>query len=918
METGDINNFLALVGAAELEDSKPKVAPFGMKKTETQKVIFRSCRAKNFRSIGNEFMQIDFDKAKSTLVVSEDNGSGKSTLAVWAPYYALFDKAYAPKEKKGGLINSSTRKDMLVEIRFSTKGKEYLVRRGAKPTIFEILYMAEDGSWVKIEEEAAQRDQQAFLENILGFDSKIAENVMILGADKFTPFVEMDAPSRRHVVEQIWDLSVFPVMLKFAKEDLAVIERDRVEKSGQLDNLKHRMMSLNSQEGIIAGNSETIAQLFQAAEAAQARCKEQEALLISIPLEYERDRQAAQSELDVVGQELEALKAGVAEKFEVRLTEAELVLADAKATAQKAEARAVESVDLGPLVAAVSEAEDGKARDAEAIKHAGHAEYLSLLPAVEVAEQEAATAEAALRASRTYAPGEYLIAALEAAEGNVKAAGDALETAAREVSEIGTGLASCLASQDKLSSQLTDLNRKKEFFDGKREALDKKVAEFSHLGQCPTCRQLIGEEAIEQMKQSLAQDYAELDTFTINEEISQANEALTEMKTDQTDYECELDLAKNTEKEAAAELEYCRQLLQDLKAQRDGEERTFNAQTEELVADARVASSEKVSQAKAAVKAVADATKIKLLKCDSDWAATIEERKTALATSESAQRAKVAEVRAASQRDISAAEAVVTNIKSDYNSEFHQASAELSARSQALAAQLKELSSRATIAQGIAVDTLAENQVEHDTLTKQATAAREKNDAQRQAITEEVGATQADITAADAKLNQLTLKASTYRHLITNELGDKAAKADIIKAYMPFLNQKINEYLAGMNMFLGFRIDENFEIEFTSPDRKGQTTFSLSKGQLTRVNLAVLFGLRDVANLKASVDTNLLVMDETIEPLSEQGVREIMEMMSHKFSSMNILVVSQRASEFGEYFKDTIRYGLRGGFTTQL
>jgi DNA repair exonuclease SbcCD ATPase subunit len=278
----------------------------------------------------------------------------------------------------------------------------------------------------------------------------------------------------------------------------------------------------------------------------------------------------------------------------------------------------------------------------------------------------------------------------------------------------------------------------------------------------------------------------------------------------------------------------------------------------------------------------------------------------------------VAEVRAASQRDISAAEAVVTNIKSDYNSEFHQASAELSARSQALAAQLKELSSRATIAQGIAVDALAENQLEHDTLTKQATAAREKNDAQRQAITEEVGATQADITAADAKLNQLTLKASTYRHLITNELGDKAAKADIIKAYMPFLNQKINEYLAGMNMFLGFRIDENFEIEFTSPDRKGQTTFSLSKGQLTRVNLAVLFGLRDVANLKASVDTNLLVMDETIEPLSEQGVREIMEMMSHKFSSMNILVVSQRASEFGEYFKDTIRYGLRGGFTTQL
>ena len=918
METGDINNFLALVGAAELEDAKPKAAPFGMKKTETQKVIFRSCRAKNFRSIGNEFMQIDFDKAKSTLVVSEDNGSGKSTLAVWAPYYALFDKAYAPKEKKGGLINSSTRKDMLVEIRFGTKGREYLVRRGAKPTVFEILYMGEDGSWIKIEEEAAQRDQQAFLENILGFDSKIAENVMILGADKFTPFVEMDAPSRRHVVEQIWDLSVFPVMLKIAKEDLAVIERMKVESSGLLDTLKYRLLSLKSQEEVIATNAETIAHLFEAATAAEARCKEQEALLVSIPLKYEQDKAACQGELDVVTQEIEVLKNEVGQKFEVRLTEAELAVLDAKVVARDREAEAATQVDLSPLQIAVEAAEASHIEEGKVIKLAGHSEFVSLQPAVEAAEKEAGAAESNLRGSRVFAAPEYLVASIEASVSNEAAASVALEAVIEEVSQIQTGLTKNREDLNKLELVITDLKRKKEFFDAKREALDKKVVEFSHIGQCPTCRQVIGEDAINQMKESLATDYAEIDTFTINEEISQAEEQLVQMKEDQDQYEAELDLARTNQREAEKELTHIQETTRELKSQEFLQEREFQAETERLVADARVLISEKVNQAKAAVKAVMDSTKIKLAQCDSKWGAIIEERKTALATAESAQRARLAEVRAESQRAVSEAESLLTNVKSDYNSEFHQASAGLSARSQALTAKLKDLSSRATIAVGTARDSLADYQFEHDNLIKQANAARESNDHQRQAITEDISATEADITAAELNFNSLSTKASTYRHLITYELGDKATKADIIKAYMPFLNQKINEYLAGMNMFLGFKIDENFEIEFTAPDRKGQTTFSLSKGQLTRVNLAVLFGLRDVANLKASVDTNLLVMDETIEPLSEQGVREIMEMMSHKFSSMNILVVSQRASEFGEYFKDTIRYGLRGGFTTQL
>lgn len=918
MQTVDINNFLALVGAAENDEAKPKAAPFGMKENETQKVIFKYCRARNFRSIGNEFMQIDFNKSKSTLIISEDNGSGKSTMAVWAPYYALFDKAYAPKEKKGGLINSSTRKDMLVEIVFNTKGKEYMVRRGAKPTVFEILFMSEEGSWIKIEEEAAQRDQQAYLENILGFDAKIAENVMILGADKFTPFVEMDAPSRRHVVEQIWDLSVFPVMLRIAKEDLAVEDRKIVECSAELTRLTTQRENDNRRLDEVNSHAQTIIHLFGAAETALARCKDNEKALVDIPAQYEADRAEAQTTLDAVNGELEVLRSEVGQRFESKLADAEASLASVKAVSAEAEKVATASVDLAPLTEAVKGAEAARDQEAGVIKKSAHAEYLTLLPAKEEAERKADGVEARIRASRVFVRNLELLVQLDQSASKESEHRVALTQNGALIDETALSKNGAVGSRDAAKIRLSTLRQQKEFLDSKRAELDIKVSEFAHLGQCPTCRQAIGDEAITKMKEGLETEYASLGTKAIEGEITSVLEALAKTEESLTELE-----SKGLEYQAAklsiiSEIDSCRAESERLSSLLAEEKHTFDKQTEVLVADARVSSSVEVNNANAAIKALADATKVKLIASDAKWGSIIEERKTALATVESTQRAKVAEVRAESQKAISAAESVLANIKSDYNSEFHQAASELSARAQALTTKLKDLEFTANAQQKLALDALAENQFEYDSLIGKAKSESNSNDEKRQSLELDILAIEGDIANGELDLNELTLRAKTYRHLINNELGDKAAKADIIKAYMPFLNHKVNEYLAGMNMFLGFKIDENFEVEFTAPDRKGQSTFSLSKGQLTRVNLAVLFGLRDVANLKASVDSNLLVMDETIEPLSEQGVREIMEMMSHKFSSMNIFVVSQRASEFGEYFKDTVRYGLRGGFTTLL
>lgn len=913
METGDINNFLALVGAAELEDAKPKAAPFGMKKTETQKVIFRSCRAKNFRSIGNEFMQIDFDKAKSTLVVSEDNGSGKSTLAVWAPYYALFDKAYAPKEKKGGLINSSTRKDMLVEIRFNTKGKEYLVRRGAKPTVFEILYMGEDGSWIKIEEEAAQRDQQAFLENILGFDSKIAENVMILGADKFTPFVEMDAPGRRHVVEKIWDLAIFPVMLKISKEDLAVEERKASEVSITLDSLKVSLHNINERKQQLLSHIKTVEQLFEAANVSLGNIKEIEQYIATAPAGFDSERLTYRERIVRDKETLEKLRLEVGDKYTEKLDASRQLLTQAEAKAMMLLNSASGSVDLSPLQQAISEAETQMAAEIASIKESAAEEYNRLNTAANEAEATANEQEREIREIRSglkaaiVEPVEMTAIKVELTSNREKMA-----ELSNSLFDVGEKLKIEHGALNGHNSKKDSLKSSLKFLNLKREALDQKVLDFEHLGQCPTCRQAIGDEAIAEMRKGLQKEYDAIDSSEIDSELAVVEQQILVVIGEVAD----LSLKESNFKK---EIEIAGAAIRDLESKYQSMERAlelkrieFDSQTDLLVSENRMGV---VSQAKSAVKDVVNNTKVKLAECTSRWNVVIEERKTALKTSESERRANISAAQAQGERGISEAKSVIENLTASFNSEFHQASSELTASISSMGQVLANIDKQQEEALSVANAKLKSYKEQEATMRGKAEEQKASLRTMAISLEEEEVSVTGDIGKGEAALNALVERCRTYKFII-NELGDKAAKADIIKAYMPFLNQKVNEYLAGMNMFLGFKIDENFEVEFTSPDRKGQTTFSLSKGQLTRVNLAVLFGLRDVANLKASVDTNLLVMDETLENLSEQGVREIVEMMSHKFNSLNTLVVSQRKTEFSEYFSNVIAYGLRGGFTT--
>ena len=178
------------------------------------KITFKYITLKNFRSVSNHSIRVDFNTG-NTLISSTDNGSGKSTVTTAGVCFALYGKPYAKGQKKTSLINSKNGRECLVELAFDVGAKQYVVRRGMKPDLFEIY---DDGRL--IDPDASVRDYQEVLQNIIGIDEKILFNLMLVGRDKFVPFAEMTAAERRHYVEEMLDLNVFSVMNELNKEDV--------------------------------------------------------------------------------------------------------------------------------------------------------------------------------------------------------------------------------------------------------------------------------------------------------------------------------------------------------------------------------------------------------------------------------------------------------------------------------------------------------------------------------------------------------------------------------------------------------------------------------------------------------------------------------------------------------------------------
>ena len=197
-------------------------------------LVFHKIRYKNFLSSGNQFTEIDFEKNHTNLIIGT-NGAGKSTV-LDALTFGLFNKPFR-KINKPQLVNTTNEKDCLVEIEFTVNNREYLVRRGIKPNVFDI-----EVNGVSLHKEADDRANQRILEeNILKVNYKSFTQIVILGSSTFVPFMQLTTAHRREVIEDLLDIRIFSAMNNIIKDKIRE-KKDQV-KSLELkkENLKDKM-----------------------------------------------------------------------------------------------------------------------------------------------------------------------------------------------------------------------------------------------------------------------------------------------------------------------------------------------------------------------------------------------------------------------------------------------------------------------------------------------------------------------------------------------------------------------------------------------------------------------------------------------------------------------------------------------------
>jgi DNA repair exonuclease SbcCD ATPase subunit len=149
-------------------------------------------------------------------------------------------------------------------------------------------------------------------------------------------------------------------------------------------------------------------------------------------------------------------------------------------------------------------------------------------------------------------------------------------------------------------------------------------------------------------------------------------------------------------------------------------------------------------------------------------------------------------------------------------------------------------------------------------------------------------------------------------------LKDGGVKSKIIKKYLPLINQQVNRYLQMMDFYINFTLDEEFNETVQSPIHEDFSYASFSEGEKMRIDLALLFTWREVARMKNSVNTNLLIMDEVFDSsLDNFGTEEFLKIIRYVIKDANIFVISHKTG-LEDKFESVIKFEKVKGFSRMV
>jgi DNA repair exonuclease SbcCD ATPase subunit len=165
------------------------------------------------------------------------------------------------------------------------------------------------------------------------------------------------------------------------------------------------------------------------------------------------------------------------------------------------------------------------------------------------------------------------------------------------------------------------------------------------------------------------------------------------------------------------------------------------------------------------------------------------------------------------------------------------------------------------------------------------------------------------------KQEQLSIE-KHYNDYAASLLKDNGIKAKIIKQYLPIINKLVNKYLKSMEFFVNFTLNENFEESIKSRHRDEFAYENFSEGEKMRIDLALLFTWRQIAKMKNSTNTNILLLDEVFDSsLDAVGTDEFMKLIHEMDHDTNIFVISHKNDQLFEKFRSVIRFEKKNNFS---
>jgi DNA repair exonuclease SbcCD ATPase subunit len=148
----------------------------------------------------------------------------------------------------------------------------------------------------------------------------------------------------------------------------------------------------------------------------------------------------------------------------------------------------------------------------------------------------------------------------------------------------------------------------------------------------------------------------------------------------------------------------------------------------------------------------------------------------------------------------------------------------------------------------------------------------------------------------------------TYYEVAGNLLKDTGIKTKIVKQYLPVINKLVNKYLASLDFFVNFNLDESFKETIKSRHRDEFTYNNFSEGEKQRIDMALMLTWRAVAKLKNSSNTNLLILDEVFDSSLDVNGTEYLMNILHMLEGVNLFVISHKGDILQDKFANVIKF----------